>query len=39
LFEFFEDGLVVFEGSITSTGLLDRAILSMDGLVVIEPFE
>jgi hypothetical protein len=36
VFKSFEDGLVVFEPSIASTGTLNRAILPMDGLVVVE---
>jgi len=36
LFEFVEDSLVVFEASIASTGALDRAILTVNGLVVLE---
>jgi len=35
VFESFEDGLVVFERSIASTGSLDRAVLAVDGLVVV----
>jgi len=35
VFESFEDGLVVFERSIASTGSLDQAVLAVDGLVVV----
>ena len=36
VFEFVEDNPVVFERSITSTGPLDRPVLAVDGLVVVE---
>jgi len=39
VFELFEDGLVVFERPIASPGALNRAILTMDGLIVVEAVE
>jgi len=39
VFEKFEDSLVVFEGSIASTGALNRAILTIDRLIMVEAVE